>query len=83
MKSFSKKNMINERRNFMEVINNLIINVTVLFIIAIPFIVFCYIITLVLKDDCKKNKKNECKKCNTKNETDANYCKCCGEKLRK
>ena len=32
----------------MEVIDNLINNITVLFIIAIPFIVFCYIITLAL-----------------------------------
>lgn len=66
----------------MEVLNNLIDNITVLFLIAIPCIVFCYVITLVIKDDSKTIKKIECKKCNTKNDTDANYCKCCGEKLR-
>jgi len=67
----------------MEVLNNLIDNITILFVIAIPFIVFCYIITLAIKDDSKTSKKIKCKKCNTKNDTDANYCKCCGEKLRK
>ena len=67
----------------MEVLNNLIDNITILFVIAIPFIVFCYVITLATKDDSKTSKKIKCKKCNTKNDTDANYCKCCGEKLRK